>query len=72
LPQPLGPTTPTSWPGSMKLVGSAKDLNPDNLIELRRTVLPENADCMKAPDPGPASGWDDTVLRPARPLCNQR
>src|SRR5512133_906815 len=36
LPQPLGPTTPTSWPGSMKLVGSANDLNPDNLIEFRR------------------------------------
>jgi len=37
LPQPLGPTTPTSWPGSMKLVGSAKDLKPDSLMELRRT-----------------------------------
>src|SRR5450830_334816 len=37
LPQPLGPTTPTSCPGSMKLVGSTKDLKPDNLIELRRT-----------------------------------
>ena len=36
-PQPLGPTTPTSWPGNRKLVGSAKDLNPDNLMELRRT-----------------------------------
>jgi hypothetical protein len=37
LPQPLGPTTPTSWPGSIKVVGSANDLKPDNLIELRRT-----------------------------------
>ena len=37
LPQPLGPTTPTSCPGNRKLVGSAKDLNPDNLMELRRT-----------------------------------
>jgi hypothetical protein len=37
LPQPLGPTTPTSCPGNKKLVGSAKDLKPDNLIELRRT-----------------------------------
>jgi hypothetical protein len=36
-PQPLGPTTPTNCPGSTKLVGSAKDLNPDNLMELRRT-----------------------------------
>ena len=44
LPQPLGPTTPTSWPGNMKLVGSAKDLNPDNLMELRRTALPDDAD----------------------------
>ena len=40
LPQPLGPTTPTNWPGSMKLVGSAKDLKPDNLIEFRRTEKP--------------------------------
>jgi hypothetical protein len=38
LPQPLGPTTPTSWPGSRKFVGSTKDLKPDNLIELRRTA----------------------------------
>src|SRR5450830_1334946 len=37
LPQPFGPTTPTSCPGSMKVVGSTKDLKPDNLIELRRT-----------------------------------
>ena len=36
LPQPLGPTTPTRWPGSWKLVGSAKDLNPESLIELSR------------------------------------
>jgi hypothetical protein len=40
LPQPLGPTTPTNWPGSKKLVGSAKDLKPDNLIEFRRTEKP--------------------------------
>jgi hypothetical protein len=39
LPQPLGPTTPTSWPGSMKLVGSANDLKPASLMELRRTGL---------------------------------
>ena len=37
LPQPLGPTTPTSWPGSRKLVGSAKDLKPESLMESRRT-----------------------------------
>jgi hypothetical protein len=36
-PQPFGPTTPTSWPGSMKLVGSGKDLKPESLIELSRT-----------------------------------
>jgi hypothetical protein len=35
----LGPTTPTSCPGSKKLVGSTKDLNPESLIELRRTAL---------------------------------
>jgi hypothetical protein len=39
-PHPLGPTTPTNCPGSMKLVGSAKDLKPDSLIELRRTADP--------------------------------
>jgi hypothetical protein len=38
LPQPLGPTTPTNWPGNWKVVGSTKDLNPDNLMELRRTA----------------------------------
>src|SRR3954467_15412430 len=37
-PQPFGPTTPTSWPGTWKLVGSTKDLNPDNLIEVKRTL----------------------------------
>jgi hypothetical protein len=38
LPQPFGPTTPTSCPGSTKLVGSAKDLKPESLMELRRTA----------------------------------
>src|SRR5690606_17522285 len=37
LPQPFGPTTPTSWPGSMKLVGSANDSKPERLMDLRRT-----------------------------------
>jgi hypothetical protein len=37
LPQPLGPTTPTNCPGNRKLVGSANDLKPDNLMELSRT-----------------------------------
>ena len=41
LPQPFGPTTPTSWPGSRKLVGSAKDLKPESLMELRRTARQE-------------------------------
>src|SRR6185503_9475202 len=36
LPQPLGPTTPTSCPGSWKVVGSANDLKPESLIEFRR------------------------------------
>jgi hypothetical protein len=38
LPQPFGPTTPTSCPGSTKLVGSANDLKPESLMELRRTA----------------------------------
>ena len=40
LPQPLGPTTPTNWPGNWKVVGSAKDLKPDSLIEVRRIADP--------------------------------
>src|SRR6218665_1364119 len=36
-PQPLDPTTPTNCPGSMKVVGSENDVNPDSLIEVRRT-----------------------------------
>ena len=36
LPQPLGPTTPTRWPGNWKVVGSAKDLKPASLIWFRR------------------------------------
>src|ERR1700682_802421 len=37
LPQPLGPTTPTSWPGTWIEVGSTKDLNPASFISVRRT-----------------------------------
>jgi hypothetical protein len=40
----------------MKLVGSANDLNPDNLMEVRRTALPDDACFLKA-----LSGWHDTV-----------
>src|ERR1700674_3239894 len=36
LPQPLGPTTPTSWPGTAIEVGSTNDLNPESLTERRR------------------------------------
>eukprot|EP01034_Spumella_vulgaris_P043306 gene43307-53766_t len=43
LPQPLGPTTPTSCPGTWKLVGSTNDLNPDNLMEDRRASQAKNA-----------------------------
>src|SRR5712692_6513643 len=32
LPQPFGPTTPTSWPGTWIEVGSTKDLKPESLI----------------------------------------
>src|SRR5258706_986469 len=37
LPQPLGPTTPTSWPGTLIVVGSTKDLNPESLSCVSRT-----------------------------------
>src|SRR5664279_3944256 len=36
LPQPLGPTMPTSWPGVAIVVGSTNDLNPESLICVRR------------------------------------
>src|SRR5947208_9068722 len=34
LPHPLGPTTPTSWPGTAMVVGSTKDLKPDSLTDV--------------------------------------
>src|SRR6187402_1717353 len=34
LPQPLGPTTPTSWPGTAMVVGSTKDLKPESLTDV--------------------------------------
>src|SRR6478672_228378 len=36
LPQPLGPTMPTSWPGVAIDVGSTNDLKPASLICVRR------------------------------------
>src|SRR6476469_4868506 len=36
LPQPLGPTMPTSWPGVAMVVGSTNDLKPASLIWVRR------------------------------------
>src|SRR6266850_7368630 len=41
LPQPFGPTTPTSCPGTFTTVGSTKDLNPASLIWVSRTLAPE-------------------------------
>jgi hypothetical protein len=41
LPQPLGPTTPTSWPGKASVVGSTKDLKPASFSLVRR--MNENA-----------------------------
>jgi hypothetical protein len=37
LPQPFGPTTPTSWPGTRIIVGSTNDLKPERRICVRRT-----------------------------------
>ena len=43
LPQPLGPTMPTSCPGVAMVVGSTNDLKPESLIWVRRTgVLAAN------------------------------
>src|SRR5881392_4179485 len=36
LPHPLGPTTPTSCPGTAMVVGSTKDLKPESLTEVSR------------------------------------
>jgi hypothetical protein len=36
LPQPFGPTTPTSCPGKATAVGSTKDLKPESLSLVRR------------------------------------
>jgi hypothetical protein len=47
LPHPFGPTTPTSCPGTWKLVGSTKDLNPDNLMEDRRTFAYNEGEVVK-------------------------
>ena len=53
-PQPLGPTTPTSWPGTAIVVGSTKDLKPASFTEVslkgdrlifrfsRMAILPEH------------------------------
>src|SRR5712691_3272503 len=38
LPQPFGPTTPTSFPGMLTVVGSTKDLKPASLIWVSRTL----------------------------------
>src|SRR5258705_13968162 len=36
LPHPLGPTTPTSCPGTAMVVGSTKDLKPESFTERSR------------------------------------
>jgi len=38
VPQPFGPTMPTSCPGREMTEGSTKDLNPASLIWLRRNL----------------------------------
>src|SRR6266850_2475052 len=38
-PQPFGPTTPTSCPGTFTVAGSTKDLKPASLIWVSRTLL---------------------------------
>ncbi len=40
LPQPFGPTIQVKFVGKGILVGSTKDLNPANLIDLSRTRRP--------------------------------
>ena len=38
LPQPLGPTMPTSCPGTATVVASTNDLNPASFMDVRRTM----------------------------------
>ena len=45
LPQPLGPITATSWPGTWMVVGSVKDLKPASLMWVRRMKNNEKAEC---------------------------
>src|SRR5258706_15681316 len=53
LPQPLGPTTPTSCPGTAMAVGSTKDLKPDSLTEVSlkagRSLDATTPRCREAP-----------------------
>src|SRR5688500_8758446 len=57
LPQPLGPTTPTSWPGTGIRVGSTNDLKPARLICVRRNFF-----CCKVYNPGEIAGFILTHL----------
>ena len=53
LPQPLGPTMPTSWPGVAMAVGSTNDLKPASLMWVRRTgPADENCGRREGPVPG--------------------
>src|ERR1700682_3079491 len=54
LPQPLGPTTPTSCPGTEMVVGSTKDLKPESFTEISRKWEPLLYEAR--PEEGPPRG----------------
>src|SRR5688572_28145160 len=56
LPQPFGPTTPTSWPGTWIAVGSTKDLKPESFICVRRIAENDNIRSLDAIAPKQAAG----------------
>jgi len=61
LPQPLGPTTPTSCPGTAMVVGSTKDLKPESFTEISRKGKPL---LMKhAPRKDRPGAWSKSLFR---------
>src|SRR3982751_2568813 len=69
LPQPLGPTMPTSCPGVAMDVGSTNDLKPASLICVRRKGELRGKWRLRAKKPGDYNGIDaaaEAVVTPMR------
>src|SRR5690606_7302987 len=71
LPQPLGPTTPTSWPGTSNAGGSTNDLKPASLICFSRKLeCPRGKAHVGVADDGDSPARDEKP--PRRPGENPR